>query len=70
VGGERKGRPTNRVAFLVAGLAMAGLVASLVFAPVRSVFHFDPVSLPLGLAAFGAGAVSVAWFEVWKRVRR
>jgi Ca2+-transporting ATPase len=69
-GAPRTGRSTNRVAFLVAGLATAGLVASLVFAPARAAFHFDPVAPLHALGAFAIGAVSVAWFQVWKRVGR
>ena len=52
------------------GLATAALVVSLVFAPARDVLHFSPVAPLHALGAFAIGAVSVAWFQVWKRVRR
>jgi Ca2+-transporting ATPase len=50
--------------------AVAALLVLLLAVPgVRDAFHFgaaDPVEL---LGAFAAGAVGVAWFEVWKVLR-
>jgi Ca2+-transporting ATPase len=54
----------------VTGGALAFLGLVLYVPPLARLFRFAPLGiLDVGLC-LGAGAVSIAWFEVWKRLRR
>lgn len=61
--------PRNRVALAVVVVATLALIATLVFAPARAVLHFAPVDPWLAMGAYAAGALSLAWVELWKRLR-
>jgi len=60
----------NRALFWVMGSALAFLGLVVYVPGLRSLFHFAPMSLTDILLALAAGLVSVAWFEIVKKLRK
>ncbi len=63
-------RVPNRTVWWVVGGAALFLVVAQVVAPVRRLFRFGPPELGDVLLAALAGALTVAWFELYKLLRR
>ena len=61
-------RPYNRALWLVSGGAVAFLALVFVVPTLRGLFRFAPLHLVDVAICLGAGAASVLWFEVLKRV--
>jgi len=63
-------RRPNRALWWVTGAAAACLALVLQLPALRELFHFAPVAAGHLLLALAVGAGSIAWFELFKRVRR
>ncbi|KAF0204900.1 MAG: cation transporting P-type [Gallionellaceae bacterium] len=60
----------NPALWWVIGGAFAFLALALTLPVLREVFHFSPISLPQFALCVFAGLASVAWFELYKILRR
>lgn len=63
-------RRSNPVLWWIIGLALAALAAAVYIRPVSQLFRFEPLSVLELAMCVGAAAMSLAWYEVYKLVKR
>jgi Ca2+-transporting ATPase len=63
-------RMPNRVLWWVTGAASLCLILVLQVPLLRDLFHFAPLDRDPILLAAAAGLASIAWFELFKAVRK
>ncbi len=59
--------PNKSLVWIIGGVA--AILAMAVYVPhLRKIFYFESIGLAEFLIAFGAGALSIAWFEIVKKI--